>query len=88
MLADEINFNTFRKESENLRTYTNNFMTIIEGDNEIPQLNLIIKRRPTFNYVKKINKSELLSRLNEDIQPNKKSKIVAMKIIRKQKETE
>ena len=63
-------------------------MTIIEGDNEIPQLNLIIKRRPTFNYVKKINKSELLSRLNEDIQPNKKNKIVVMKIIRKQNQTE
>ena len=63
-------------------------MTIIEGDNEIPQLNLIIKRRPTFNYVKQINKSELLSRLNEDIQPNKKNKIVVMKIIRKQNQTE
>ncbi len=35
-----------------------------------------------FNYTQKINEREQLSRLNEDIQPIKKNKIVIMKILK------
>ena len=90
VLDNEINLNTFRTERGNANNFTNNFMTIIEGDNEISDLNSANKISPAFNSFKKIYKSKLLSRLNElneDIETFKKKKIVVMKILRRPSKT-
>jgi len=81
LLFNKRNFNTFQTEVEDTNANQNN-LTVTEGDKEISNLNSIHKKNTIFNFTKKIRKNKPLSRLDEDIKPIKKDKIVVMKIIK------
>ena len=81
LLVNKRNFNTFQTEVEDTNANQNN-LTVTEGDKEISNLNSIHKKNTIFNFTKKIRKNKPLSRLDEDIKPIKKDKIVVMKIIK------
>ena len=81
LLFNKRNFNTFQTEVEDTNVNQNN-LTVTEGDKEISNLNSIHKKNTIFNFTKKIRKNKPLSRLDEDIKPIKKDKIVVMKIIK------
>ena len=57
-------------------------MSTTGRNKENSHLSSITKIDIAFNYTQKINEREQLSRLNEDIQPIKKNKIVIMKILK------
>ena len=88
-IKNYLNFSK-RKESElkNLQTEKENrnnkinFMSTTGRNKENSHLSSITKIDIAFNYTQKINEREQLSRLNEDIQPIKKNKIVIMKILK------
>ena len=81
LLVNNRNFNTFQTEIEDTNVNQNN-LTVTEGDKEISNLYSIHKKNTIFNFTKKIRKNKPLSRLDEDIKPIKKDKIVVMKIIK------